>query len=167
MEQTIPKCQYLIRKGEEPLPGRANIFPWTEELAKRVKDFEAFEGELPALSEKQMAMRGEPVLSNRGHNPPAPTPAPKSDRGIVRTIQDDEPPWGGNAPQEDKPFTDNDRYKIVLDAMDQLTEEDIGATGKPKVRALQAKSGQKCNMKECELLWKLHNLNKKKEVNHE
>ena len=160
MEQ-IPKCQYLIRKGQEPLPGRANIFPWTEELAKRVKDFEPFEGELPELTDKQLAPRGDLVLSDRGHNPP--TPAPRSDRGIHRDKVDDEPPWDtGNQEPVDDPY----RYMLVLRAMAQLTEEDIGATGKPKVRAIQAKSGQKCNMKECDLLWKLHNL-KKKKVNHE
>jgi hypothetical protein len=54
----IPKCAYLIRRGEQPRSDRSNIFAWTPPpygLAARPKEFEPFLGELPALNNKAAA----------------------------------------------------------------------------------------------------------------
>jgi hypothetical protein len=62
--QPIPECRYVIRKGEAPDPGRANILPWCALLALRPEAWEPFFGPLPPLPLKP------------GERPPAPPAIP-------------------------------------------------------------------------------------------
>lgn len=58
----IPRCDYLVRKGQDPMPGRQNVFAWTPALALRVDEFEPLLTGLPSFGamEKKIA---EPVVS--------------------------------------------------------------------------------------------------------
>lgn len=50
--QPIPQCQYVIRKGEAPDPGRSNILPWSPTLALRPDKWEPYFDPLPPLPVK-------------------------------------------------------------------------------------------------------------------
>jgi hypothetical protein len=61
----VPQCQYVIRKGEKPDPGRSNIFAWSPAIAMRPDDFEPFVGPLPPLpGDKPLAPPLPPGLSD-------------------------------------------------------------------------------------------------------
>lgn len=71
LKPTIPQCRYVIRKGEAPHPGRANILPWSPALAMRPDEFEPFLDPLP------------PLPLRPGETPPAP---PKSAPTQAETV---------------------------------------------------------------------------------
>jgi|PlaIllAssembly_1097288.scaffolds.fasta_scaffold00236_4 hypothetical protein len=73
----IPQCQYVIRKGEAPDPGRANILPWSPAVALRPDKWEPFLGALPPLPAKPGDTAPEPK------QPPMPEDVSRSLRALA------------------------------------------------------------------------------------
>lgn len=125
MEQqiVIPPCQYLIKKGEKPHPGRANIFVYTPALARRVEEFEPFIGPLPPLTEKQLDSGKKPQLNE--------------EQVQLRL-----------------------RKLSIINAMDQLSDDEFTAAGLPKLDALKKLTEFDITSSERDYAWARHKRNK-------
>lgn len=52
-QKPIPKCAYLIKKGEAPAPDRSNIYGWNWLRAKQTDLYEPYLGTLPPLPDQE------------------------------------------------------------------------------------------------------------------
>lgn len=110
----IPKCAYLVKKGEQPRQDRKNIFAYRESLAMQPHKFEPLKGPLPELPVKKFVkdMAGAPKV-----NPVA---------AVVNISE---------------PSAEDLKQVVIFAAFDNLEQKDISLKGLPIVERVRELSG--------------------------